>query len=196
VNDMPQDLKQAQQYAEKWLGIIRNPERPEESVGKREIFQAKISSLLPNRQDWRESGWPIVRGTVIGFFLGLLPGVGAMIPTFISYAVEKRVSKHPEKFGTGMIAGVAGPEAANNAGVGGSLIPLLTLGIPGNASIAMIFVALMIHGIRPGPLLLQDLGRTVEGDQAFDLARQYEGFLPERARLEGELISAQRVPRR
>jgi putative tricarboxylic transport membrane protein len=93
---------------------------------------------------------------LLGFFIGVLPGGGAIISSFISYAVEKRVSKHPEGFGKGAIEGVAGPEAANNAASTSSFIPLLTLGIPGNATIAMIFVALMIHGIRPGPLLLQE----------------------------------------
>ena len=89
-------------------------------------------------------------------FIGVLPGGGAIISSFVAYAVEKRVSKHPEEFGKGAIEGVAAPEAANNAASTSSFIPLLTLGIPGNATIAMIFVALMIHGIRPGPLLLQE----------------------------------------
>jgi putative tricarboxylic transport membrane protein len=92
---------------------------------------------------------------VLGSLIGVLPGGGAVISSFASYAVEKRVSKHPERFGTGIIEGVAGPETANNAAATSSFIPLLTLGIPGNLSIAMIFVAFMIHGIRPGPLLLQ-----------------------------------------
>jgi putative tricarboxylic transport membrane protein len=93
---------------------------------------------------------------VLGFFIGVLPGGGAVISSFMAYAVEKRLSRHPERFGHGAMEGVAAPEAANNAAATSSFIPLLTLGIPGNASIAMIFVALMIHGIRPGPLLLQE----------------------------------------
>jgi putative tricarboxylic transport membrane protein len=93
---------------------------------------------------------------VLGFFIGVLPGGGAVISSFMAYAVEKRVSRHPEQFGHGAMEGVAAPEAANNAAATSSFVPLLTLGIPGNASIAMIFVALMIHGIRPGPLLLQE----------------------------------------
>jgi putative tricarboxylic transport membrane protein len=97
----------------------------------------------------------MTRGSLLGFFIGILPGGGAIISSFIAYALEKRISRHPEKFGTGVIEGVAAPEAANNAAASSSFIPLLTLGIPGNASIAMIFVALMIHGIRPGPLLIQ-----------------------------------------
>ena len=98
----------------------------------------------------------MARGSLLGFFIGVLPGGGAIISSFIAYAVEKRVSRTPERFGQGAIEGVAAPEAANNAAAGSSFIPLLTLGIPGNASIAMIFVALMIHGVRPGPLLLQE----------------------------------------
>jgi putative tricarboxylic transport membrane protein len=98
----------------------------------------------------------VLRGSCLGFFIGILPGGGAIISSFMAYAVEKRVSKTPERFGTGIIEGVAAPEAANNAAASSSFIPLLTLGIPGNASIAMIFVALMIHGVRPGPMLLQE----------------------------------------
>jgi putative tricarboxylic transport membrane protein len=122
----------------------------------REVFKTTLRGLLPNREEWRRS-WPaMTRGSLLGFFIGILPGGGAIISSFIAYAVEKRLSKHPERFGTGMIEGVAAPEAANNAAAGSSFIPLLTLGIPGNASIAMIFVALMIHGIRPGPLLIKE----------------------------------------
>jgi len=140
------------------MGIFGIPEILEniETSLQQEVYETKIKGLLPNRQDWKESGWPIARGTVLGFFLGLLPGVGAMIPTFISYALEKRLSKHPEKFGTGVIAGVAGPEAANNAGVGGSLIPLLTLGIPPTAIMALLMGALMIQGVQVGPLLIKE----------------------------------------
>ena len=140
------------------MGIFGIPEILEniETSLKQEVYKTKIRGLLPNRQDWKESGWPIARGTLIGFFLGLLPGVGAMIPTFISYAVEKRLSKTPEKFGTGTIAGVAGPEAANNAGVGGSLIPLLTLGIPPTAIMALLMGALMMQGVQVGPLLIKE----------------------------------------
>lgn len=122
----------------------------------RQVFKTTLRGLLPNREEWRRS-WPaMTRGSLLGFFIGILPGGGAIVSSFIAYAVEKRLSKHPERFGTGVIEGVAAPEAANNAAAGSSFIPLLTLGIPGNASIAMIFVALMIHGIRPGPLLIQE----------------------------------------
>jgi putative tricarboxylic transport membrane protein len=127
-----------------------------ESQVKRDIYTAKIGKLLPTRTDWSESKWPIMRGTLIGFFLGVIPGGGAILAAFTSYAVEKRVSKTPEKFGTGMIAGVAGPEAANNAGAQSNFIPLLTLGIPANAVMAILMGALVIHGITPGPMLIQN----------------------------------------
>jgi putative tricarboxylic transport membrane protein len=132
--------------------ILCNLEAPE----NREIFKTALKGLLPTRQDWRQCWASVMRGSALGFFIGVLPGGGAIISSFAAYAVEKRLSKHPERFGNGAIEGVAAPEAANNAASTSSFIPLLTLGIPGNASIAMIFVALMIHGIRPGPLLLQE----------------------------------------
>ena len=127
-----------------------------EQTVKAEIFQSKIRGLLPNREEWRTSLAPITRGSLLGFFVGVLPGGGAIISSFVSYALEKKLSKHPEQFGKGAIEGVAAPEAANNGAATGSFIPLLTLGIPGNASIAMIFAALLIQGIRPGPLLVTE----------------------------------------
>jgi len=120
------------------------------------IFETSLKGIFPSRRDWRISLGPIGRGTVLGFFLGILPGVGAIIPTFISYAMEKRISKTPERFGKGAIEGVAGPESANNAAAAGVFIPLLSLGIPPNAVMAMLMGALMIHGVRPGPLLMQE----------------------------------------
>ncbi len=127
-----------------------------EALENREVFKTALKGLLPTSQDWRQSWAAVLRGSFLGFFIGVLPGGGAIISSFAAYAVEKRFSKHPDQFGKGVIEGVAAPEAANNAASTSSFIPLLTLGIPGNASIAMIFVALMIHGIRPGPLLLQE----------------------------------------
>jgi len=121
---------------------------------KREILTTKIKNLFPNLRDWADSIWAIIRGTVLGFFLGIIPGGGAIIASFASYAIEKKVSKHPEEFGKGAIAGVAGPESANNSAAGGSFIPLLTLGIPTNAVMAIFLGALMIHGLQPGPLLM------------------------------------------
>jgi putative tricarboxylic transport membrane protein len=132
--------------------ILSNIETPE----VRDIFKTDLKRLLPTLEDWRQCWAPVLRSSLIGFFVGVLPGGGAIISSFAAYALEKRVSKHPERFGQGAIEGVAAPESANNAASTSSFIPLLTLGIPGNASIAMIFVALMIHGIRPGPLLLQE----------------------------------------
>jgi len=121
-----------------------------------DVFQTKIRGLLPSREEWRQAAAPIARGSLLGFFIGVLPGGGAIISSFISYAVEKKFSRHPERFGKGAIEGVAAPESANNSAATSSFVPLLTLGIPGNASIAMIFAALMIHGIRPGPLLVAE----------------------------------------
>jgi putative tricarboxylic transport membrane protein len=118
------------------------------------ILTTKIKNVFPTMVDLARSGWAMVRGSLIGFFVGILPGGGAVLSSLISYAVEKKVSKHPEEFGHGAIEGVAGPESANNAAASSSFIPLLTLGIPGNASTAMIFAALLIHGITPGPFLL------------------------------------------
>jgi putative tricarboxylic transport membrane protein len=120
------------------------------------ILTTRIKNVFPTMADLARSGWAMVRGSVIGFFVGILPGGGAVLSSLISYAVEKRVSKHPEEFGHGAIEGVAGPESANNAAASSSFIPLLTLGIPGNASTAMIFAALLIHGITPGPFLLKE----------------------------------------
>jgi putative tricarboxylic transport membrane protein len=121
---------------------------------KREVIATKIKNLLPNFQDWRDSFWPMIRGGILGFFIGILPGPAPVISAFSSYALEKRLSRHPEKFGTGMIQGVAGPEAANNAATGGAFIPLFTLGIPANSVIAILLGAFMIHGIQPGPMLI------------------------------------------
>jgi putative tricarboxylic transport membrane protein len=127
-----------------------------ESSMDRSIFATKIKNILPNLKDWKASLGPIIRGTFLGFFLGILPGAGAVISSFASYAVEKKISKHPEKFGTGVIEGVAGPESANNAATGGAFIPLLSLGIPSNAVTALLLGALIIHGIQPGPLLIKE----------------------------------------
>jgi putative tricarboxylic transport membrane protein len=120
----------------------------------REIFLTKVKGLFPTFQDWMQAKWAILRGTVIGFFLGILPGGGAVLSSFVSYAIEKKCSKTPEKFGTGLIEGVAAPEAANNSAAQASFIPLLTLGLPSNVVMAVLLGALIIHGVTPGPLLL------------------------------------------
>jgi putative tricarboxylic transport membrane protein len=127
-----------------------------ERVLKAELVTRKISNLWPSLKDWMDCKWPIVRGSFIGFLIGILPGGGAVISSLVSYAVEKRVAKNPEEFGKGAIQGVAGPESANNAAASASFIPLLTLGIPGNAAIAMIFAALLIQGVTPGPFLITE----------------------------------------
>jgi len=137
------------------FGIAEVFSNIEEKVQAREIFQTKIKGLLPTVRDWKDSWAAITRGALLGFFLGILPGGGAVVSSFVSYAVEKKVSKHPEKFGTGAIEGVAGPESANNAATGGAFIPLFVLGIPSNVAMALLLGALMIHGLQPGPLLLQ-----------------------------------------
>jgi len=120
----------------------------------REIFDTRLGSLLPTKEDWKESAAPIARGSLLGFLLGILPGGGAVLSSFISYAVEKRMAKRPETFGKGAIAGVAGPEAANNAAAGGGFIPLMTLGIPPNVVMALLLGAFIVHGLQPGPLLM------------------------------------------
>jgi putative tricarboxylic transport membrane protein len=132
--------------------VMENLEKAE----TRSIFQTHVKNLLPSRKDWADSIWPIIRGTLVGFFLGILPGGGALLASFSAYAIEKKVSKHPEEFGKGAIAGVAAPESANNAASSSAFIPLLTLGIPPNVVMAMLFVGLMLHGIKPGPMLLKD----------------------------------------
>jgi putative tricarboxylic transport membrane protein len=126
----------------------------EESLQSREVFQTKLKGLLPNLRDWRESIWPIIRGSVLGFFLGILPGGGAVISSFVSYGIERKLSRHPEEFGQGAIAGVAGPESANNSATAGAFIPLLTLGLPSNAVMAILLGALMIYDTPPGPRLV------------------------------------------
>ncbi len=120
----------------------------------RVVLTSSIKNLLPNREDWKASLSPIARGTVLGFFLGLLPGGSATLASFASYGLEKRVSRHPEKFGKGAIEGVAGPETANNAATSSAFVPMLTLGIPANPVMALIMAALLSHGLQPGPLLM------------------------------------------
>ena len=122
---------------------------------KMEVLASRIKGYLPNLQDWKDSGGAIVRGTFLGFIMCILPGMSPMIPTFLTYGIEKRLSKHPEKFGTGVIEGVAGPEACNNAAAVGAFVPLLSLGIPSNAFNAVLLGALMIYGLQPGPLLIK-----------------------------------------
>jgi len=120
------------------------------------VIKTNIRSLLPSLKDWSVSKWAILRGTLIGFLLGIIPGGGAIVSSFVSYTVEKKLSKYPERFGTGVIEGVAGPESANNSACSGAFIPLFALGIPPNVVIALLMGALIIHGVTPGPLTMKE----------------------------------------
>jgi putative tricarboxylic transport membrane protein len=131
--------------------ILENAEKPFAKV-----VLAKMSSLIPTRQDLRASAGPIIRGSVIGTLLGLVPGMTGSASSFLSYVAERKASKHPERFGTGVIAGVAGPETANNAHANGALIPLFTLGIPASPTVAVILGAFLMHGLIPGPFLFKE----------------------------------------
>jgi len=137
------------------FGVAEILSNIEESTPQ-EILKTKIKNLFPNLSDWIEAKGAIIRGSILGFFMGILPGGGGVISSFLSYSLEKRVSKNPEKFGKGAIEGVAGPESANNAATSGAFVPFFTLGIPPNVAMALLLGALVIHGIRPGALLLQD----------------------------------------
>ncbi len=130
--------------------VVRNLDSSE----KRDVVHKAIGRLLPGREEFRQSAWPIFRGTVVGAVLGILPGNGAVLGPFASYTLEKKLAKDASRFGKGAIEGVAGPEAANNAGAQTSFIPLLTLGIPPNAVMALMVGAMTIHGIIPGPQVI------------------------------------------
>jgi putative tricarboxylic transport membrane protein len=127
-----------------------------EQGSSREVFLGKVKHLFPSKEDLKRSWGAILRGTGLGSVLGILPGGGALLSSFASYTLEKKLSRHPEQFGKGAIEGVAGPESANNAGAQTSFIPMLTLGIPGNPVMALMFGALMIQGIAPGPLVMTE----------------------------------------
>jgi len=130
--------------------ILKNLENPE----ARDVVKSKIGRLLPSMAEFRQSLAPILRGTSLGSILGILPGNGAVLAPFASYTIEKKIAKAPSRCGKGAIEGVAGPEAANNAGAQTAFIPLLTLGIPPNAVMALMVGAMTIHGIIPGPLVM------------------------------------------
>ena len=127
-----------------------------EQIVTRHIFETRIKGLLPNREDWKRSAMPILRGSFIGFVMGVIPGPSNTISSFVSYAMEKRLSKSPDRFGKGAIEGVAGPESANNSACAGNFIPVLTLRIPTSAVMAVIVGAFIIHGVTPGPLLIKN----------------------------------------
>jgi putative tricarboxylic transport membrane protein len=136
-------------------------------ASRRHLVEEKIEpvrgSLWMTAQDWKRSFWPWIRGTLFGFPIGALPAGGAEIPTFLSYSTEKRLTKHPEEFGNGAIEGVAGPEAANNASAAGTLVPLLTLGLPTSATAAMMLAGFQQYGLNPGPLLFAERPELVWG---------------------------------
>jgi TctA family transporter len=127
-----------------------------EMKDKREVFTSNVKNLWPTKQDLKQAWGAVLRGTALGSCLGILPGGGALLSSFGAYSLEKKLSKHPERFGKGAIEGVAAPESANNAGAQASFIPMLTLGIPGNAVMALMIGALMIQGIAPGPQVMNE----------------------------------------
>ncbi len=128
-----------------------------EGAVRMEILKARygLRDVMLTATEWSRSRWPIARGTVLGFIVGVLPGAGPTIASFLSYALEKKMSRHPEEFGHGAIEGVAGPESANNAASAGAMVPMLTLGIPGSATTAVMLGGLMMWGLRPGPMLFE-----------------------------------------
>jgi putative tricarboxylic transport membrane protein len=132
--------------------ILSKPSRT--VVGK--VIAPRLRELLPTRKEWRESAMPIARGTVLGFLVGIVPGSAHIISSFLSYALEKRISRKPEEFGKGAVAGVAGPEAANNAASTGAFVPMLSLGLPTGPVTAVLMAALLIHGVPPGPMLVNE----------------------------------------
>jgi putative tricarboxylic transport membrane protein len=119
-----------------------------------EIQRPRLRDLLPSREEWRRSWMPIGRGTVLGFLIGVIPGSAHILSSFVSYAVERRLSRRPEEFGEGAVEGVAGPESANNAATSGAFVPMLALGVPSGPITAVMMAAMMIHGVSPGPLLI------------------------------------------
>ncbi|MBI2216059.1 MAG: tripartite tricarboxylate transporter permease [Candidatus Rokubacteria bacterium] len=120
------------------------------------VVAPRLRDLPPSKEEWRASAGPIMRGTVVGFLVGAIPGPAHIISSFASYALERRLSRHPDRFGHGAIEGVAGPESANNAAAEAAFAPMLALGIPSNAIMAIMMAAMMIHGVTPGPLLIRE----------------------------------------
>lgn len=127
-----------------------------ENIKDMSVIKPTLKSLVPTWKDLKDSIFPVGRGSIIGMFFGFFPGISHVTSTYVSYAVEKKLAKHPEEFGTGRVEGVAGPESANNATTGTSLVPLFVLGIPAIPATALYLSALLIHGINPGPQLISD----------------------------------------
>jgi putative tricarboxylic transport membrane protein len=157
------------------------------------VVPPRLVELLPTRAEWRQSTMPIVRGSVLGFLVGIVPGSAHIIASFLSYAVEKRVSKTPEEFGKGAVAGVAGPEAANNAASTGAFVPMLALGLPTGPVTAVLMAALLIHGVPPGPLLVNEHPQVFWGF----IASMYVGnlmLLALNLPLVGAFVTVLRIP--
>jgi len=128
-----------------------------------QVYKPKLSELVPSREEIRLSIGPCLRGSVLGFLIGIVPGSAHIISSFVSYGVERRLSKHPERFGHGAVEGVAGPESANNAAASGAFVPMLALGLPSGPVPAVLLAAIMIHGVAPGPLLMEQHPQLVWG---------------------------------
>lgn len=155
--------------------------------------RVRLTELLPSRQDLRMSAAPIGRGSVLGFLVGIIPGSAHIISSFLSYAVERRISRHPERFGKGAIEGVAGPEAANNAAASGAFVSMLALGVPFGAVQALMLATLMVHGIAPGPQLVDQQPELFWGF----IASMYVGnlvLLALNIPLVGFFVSLMRIP--
>ena len=120
------------------------------------VQRPKLRDLVPSREEFRLSAGPIARGSVLGFLIGIIPGSAHIISSFVSYGIERRISKHPQRFGKGAIEGVAGPESANNAAATGAFVPMMALGIPTSPVTAVMIAAIMVHGVLPGPMLIQE----------------------------------------
>jgi len=118
------------------------------------VIKPRLRELLPSREEWREAAAPIARGTVLGFVVGIIPGSAHVISSFVSYALERKLSRRPETFGQGAVAGVAGPESANNSATSGAFVPMLALGVPSGPIPAVMLAAMMVHGVSPGPMLI------------------------------------------
>jgi putative tricarboxylic transport membrane protein len=121
-----------------------------------QVTRPRLRELWPSPREWRDAAMPVARGSVLGFLIGIIPGSAHIISSFMSYALERRISKHPEQFGHGAVAGVAGPESANNAASTGAFVPMLALGLPTGPVTAVLIAALLIHGVPPGPTLVND----------------------------------------
>ncbi|MBM3565780.1 MAG: tripartite tricarboxylate transporter permease, partial [Alphaproteobacteria bacterium] len=158
-----------------------------------QVQKPKLRELLPSRREWRDSAGPIGRGTVLGFLIGIIPGSAHIIASFVSYALERRISKTPQRFGQGAVEGVAGPEAANNSAACGAFVPMLALGVPSGPIPAVMLAALMIHGIAPGPMLMAEQPQLFWGF----IASMYVGnlmLLALNLPLVGVMVNLLRIP--